>query len=164
MLTQNVNLTHTHPPGPVSRTAGPDHWDAVARAEVQMSWGETLSPSRPSRAARSSRRPSITMPYSAPGCCTALGALAHRFVENGIRIFGTAYERMDLAEDRSFVQHAVSRGNQFFTISWRNPGPEHADWDLELYAQSILDPGSNIRRGRALGPGAAGVRGGVHLG
>ena len=31
------------------------------------------------------------------------------------------YYFMDLAPGRSFVEHAVSRGLQYFTISWRNP-------------------------------------------
>ena len=32
------------------------------------------------------------------------------------------YYFMDLAPGRSFVEHAVCRGLQFFVISWRNPG------------------------------------------
>ena len=31
------------------------------------------------------------------------------------------YYFMDLAPERSFVEYAVSRGLQYFTISWRNP-------------------------------------------
>ena len=46
---------------------------------------------------------------------------------------------LDLAKDRSFVEYALSRGLQVFVTSWRNPGPEHADWDLDTYAQALVD-------------------------
>src|SRR4051794_17052600 len=48
------------------------------------------------------------------------------------------YYFMDLAPGRSFVEHAVSRGLQYFTISWRNPGEEHADWNLDTYVEACL--------------------------
>jgi polyhydroxyalkanoate synthase len=34
---------------------------------------------------------------------------------------------------RSLVEHAVSRGQMVFMISWRNPGVEQRDWDLARY-------------------------------
>ncbi len=40
---------------------------------------------------------------------------------------------MDLAPGRSFVEHAVSQGLQFFAISWRNPTPADRAWDLDRY-------------------------------
>jgi poly[(R)-3-hydroxyalkanoate] polymerase subunit PhaC len=40
---------------------------------------------------------------------------------------------LDLAPGRSLVEHAVSRGQQVFMISWRNPGAEHREWDLTRY-------------------------------
>jgi polyhydroxyalkanoate synthase len=48
------------------------------------------------------------------------------------------YYFMDLAPGRSFVEHAVSHGIPFFTISWRNPGPEQRGWDLDTYAAAVL--------------------------
>jgi polyhydroxyalkanoate synthase len=45
---------------------------------------------------------------------------------------------MDLAPKRSFVEYAVSRGLQFFVVSWRNPTAEHADWDLDTYAAAVV--------------------------
>ena len=45
---------------------------------------------------------------------------------------------LDLRPGRSFVEYAVSRGLQVFMLSWRNPGPEQADWDLDDYAQRVL--------------------------
>jgi polyhydroxyalkanoate synthase len=39
----------------------------------------------------------------------------------------------DLAPGRSMVEYAVSRGQQFFIVSWRNPTPEERDWGLSTY-------------------------------
>ena len=44
---------------------------------------------------------------------------------------------MDLAPKRSLTEYAVGRGVQFFTISWRNPGPEFRDKGLEDYVAAI---------------------------
>ena len=52
---------------------------------------------------------------------------------------------LDLAQDRSFVEYALSQGLQVFVTSWRNPGPEHADWNLDTYAQALLDATDAIR-------------------
>ena len=46
---------------------------------------------------------------------------------------------LDLAKDRSFIEYAVGQGLQVFVTSWRNPTTEHADWDLDTYAQALLD-------------------------
>jgi polyhydroxyalkanoate synthase len=48
------------------------------------------------------------------------------------------YYFLDLRPGRSFVEHAVAQGLQVFLISWRNPGPEQAAWDLDTYAATIL--------------------------
>ncbi len=48
------------------------------------------------------------------------------------------YYVLDLAKDRSFIEYAVSQGFQVFVTSWRNPGPEHGDWDLDTYAEALL--------------------------
>jgi polyhydroxyalkanoate synthase len=48
------------------------------------------------------------------------------------------YYFLDLSPGRSFIQYAVSRGIQFFAISWRNPRKEHGDWDLDTYAGAYL--------------------------
>lgn len=45
---------------------------------------------------------------------------------------------LDLRPGRSFVEYAVSQGLQVFLISWRNPGPEQADWDLDTYAGRVV--------------------------
>jgi polyhydroxyalkanoate synthase len=49
------------------------------------------------------------------------------------------YYFLDLAPGRSFIEHAVGKGIQFFVISWRNPKKEHAAWDLDSYAGAVLD-------------------------
>jgi polyhydroxyalkanoate synthase len=49
------------------------------------------------------------------------------------------YYFMDLAPKRSFVEYAVSQGVPMFATSWRNPGPEHAEWGLDEYVQTCLD-------------------------
>ncbi len=49
------------------------------------------------------------------------------------------YYFLDLAPGRSLTEYAVSRGIPFFTISWRNPGPEHADWTLDTYIEAVLE-------------------------
>jgi poly[(R)-3-hydroxyalkanoate] polymerase subunit PhaC len=48
------------------------------------------------------------------------------------------YYFMDLAPRRSFIEHAVAHGIPFFTISWRNPGPEQRSWDLDTYAAAVI--------------------------
>jgi polyhydroxyalkanoate synthase subunit PhaC len=45
---------------------------------------------------------------------------------------------MDLSPNRSFVEHAVSRGLSMFVISWRNPGPDDREYNLDVYASSVL--------------------------
>src|SRR5207244_12659878 len=47
------------------------------------------------------------------------------------------YYFMDLAPQRSFIEHAVARGIPFFVVSWRNPTSEHADWDFDTYAAAV---------------------------
>lgn len=48
------------------------------------------------------------------------------------------YYFLDLAPGRSLVEYVVSRGVPVFMISWRNPGPAQADWDLDTYAAAVL--------------------------
>jgi len=47
------------------------------------------------------------------------------------------YYFMDLAPGRSFVEHAVGHGLQFFVTSWRNVTREQADWGLDTYAEAV---------------------------
>jgi len=45
---------------------------------------------------------------------------------------------MDIAPGRSLIEYAVSKGQQVFAISWRNPTTEQRDWDLDTYGTAIL--------------------------
>jgi polyhydroxyalkanoate synthase len=46
---------------------------------------------------------------------------------------------LDLAPGRSFVEHLVSQGQQVFMVSWRNPGAQHASWNLDTYIHGVLE-------------------------
>ncbi|CAN5748866.1 class II poly(R)-hydroxyalkanoic acid synthase [soil metagenome] len=46
---------------------------------------------------------------------------------------------IDIAEQRSLVEHLVRSGQQVFVISWRNPDARHADWGLDTYGQAIIE-------------------------
>ncbi len=49
------------------------------------------------------------------------------------------YYVIDLAEQRSLVEHLVAGGQQVYVISWRNPDARHADWGLDTYGQAIIE-------------------------
>ena len=52
---------------------------------------------------------------------------------------------LDLAKDKSFVEYALNQGLQVFVTSWRNPSAEHSHWDLDTYAQALLEATDAIR-------------------
>lgn len=49
------------------------------------------------------------------------------------------YYVLDLAPGRSLVEHLVAQGHQVFLVSWRNPGPEQRDWNLDTYLAALLE-------------------------
>jgi polyhydroxyalkanoate synthase subunit PhaC len=49
------------------------------------------------------------------------------------------YYALDLAPGRSLVEHVVKEGQQTFVISWRNPDTEQGQFDLDTYAQAVLE-------------------------
>ncbi len=49
------------------------------------------------------------------------------------------YYVLDLAPGRSLVEHLVAQGHQVFLVSWRNPQPEHRDWNLDTYLAAVID-------------------------
>ncbi len=49
------------------------------------------------------------------------------------------YYVIDLAEQRSLVEHLVANGQQVYCISWRNPDARHADWGLDTYGQAVIE-------------------------
>ncbi len=46
---------------------------------------------------------------------------------------------LDLAPGRSMVEWLVQQGQQVFVISWRNPDVEQGHFDLDTYAQAVLE-------------------------
>ncbi len=49
------------------------------------------------------------------------------------------YYVMDLSPNKSLVGYLVANGLQVFTISWRNPTPEHREWGFDTYDHAILE-------------------------
>jgi polyhydroxyalkanoate synthase len=52
---------------------------------------------------------------------------------------------LDLRPGRSLVEYSVSRGLQTFVLSWRNPGKDQGDWDLDVYAARVLQAVDAVR-------------------
>jgi polyhydroxyalkanoate synthase len=52
---------------------------------------------------------------------------------------------LDLRPGRSFAEYATGRGLQTFMLSWRNPGPAQASWDLDTYARTVLAAVDTVR-------------------
>jgi polyhydroxyalkanoate synthase len=49
------------------------------------------------------------------------------------------YYIVDLAPGRSIVEHLVAQGQQVFVISWRNPDEHQSHFDLDTYAEAVLE-------------------------
>lgn len=49
------------------------------------------------------------------------------------------YYILDLARGRSLVEHLVAQGQQVFVMSWRNPAVAQGHFDLDTYAQAVLE-------------------------
>jgi len=49
------------------------------------------------------------------------------------------YYVIDLAQQRSLVEHLVGSGQQVFCISWRNPDARHAEWGLDTYGAGVVE-------------------------
>ncbi len=45
----------------------------------------------------------------------------------------------DLTPDRSLFQRLLDAGIPVFAISWRNPGKEERDWNIDTYADGIIE-------------------------
>jgi polyhydroxyalkanoate synthase len=46
---------------------------------------------------------------------------------------------VDLSPGRSLIEYLVARGQQVFTISWKNVTKKEADWDFDSYMEAIID-------------------------
>ncbi|MGZ8634313.1 MAG: PHA/PHB synthase family protein [Solirubrobacteraceae bacterium] len=49
------------------------------------------------------------------------------------------YYVLDLAPGRSVVEYLVASGQQVFVVSWRNPGDAQGHFDLDTYADAVLE-------------------------
>jgi polyhydroxyalkanoate synthase len=49
------------------------------------------------------------------------------------------YYVLDLAPGRSMVEWLVRQGQQVFVMSWRNPDAEQGHFDLDTYAEAVLE-------------------------
>lgn len=45
----------------------------------------------------------------------------------------------DLTPDRSLFQRLLQAGIPVYAISWRNPTREHSDWNIDTYADGVID-------------------------
>jgi polyhydroxyalkanoate synthase len=45
---------------------------------------------------------------------------------------------LDIAPGRSMIEYLVREGQQVFVISWRNPGAEQGHFDMDTYANAVL--------------------------
>src|ERR1700745_197263 len=52
---------------------------------------------------------------------------------------------LDLRPGRSFIEYSVGRGLQTFMLSWRHPGKEQRDWDLDTHPARVLRAIAAIR-------------------
>ena len=55
------------------------------------------------------------------------------------------YYVWDLSPGRSIVEWFVAQGMQVFTISWRNPTAEQADFNLDTYAEACVEAGGVVQ-------------------
>ena len=76
------------------------------------------------------------------------------------------YYILDLAPGRSLVEYLVGQGMQVFVISWRNPDEEQAHFDLDTYADAVLEARDAVADDHAAagGPPQRGVLGRDHHG
>lgn len=53
---------------------------------------------------------------------------------------------MDLTPVTSMVQFLLHNQQQVFTVSWKNPQKEHADWGMETYVNSLYKASEVVKR------------------
>ncbi|MCR9279199.1 MAG: alpha/beta fold hydrolase [Pseudomonadaceae bacterium] len=51
----------------------------------------------------------------------------------------------DLTPDRSLFQRLLEAGIPVYAVSWRNPSPEHASWNIDSYADGVISAIAAIR-------------------
>src|SRR2546429_8941467 len=77
---------------------------------------------------------------------------------------------LDLAPGRSLTEYLVAQGINYFTMVWRNPGPEDGHWGLDDYvaaqlrAMDVVREVSGSDRLGLLGACSGGLTGALLLG
>jgi polyhydroxyalkanoate synthase len=56
------------------------------------------------------------------------------------------YYAIDLASERSLVEHSVRQGRQMFVMSWRNPDARHRAWDFDTYVSAVVEALEAVER------------------
>jgi polyhydroxyalkanoate synthase len=56
------------------------------------------------------------------------------------------YYAWDLSPGRSIAEWFVAQGMQVFTLSWRNPTAEQADFNLDTYASACVEAGRAVQQ------------------
>lgn len=51
----------------------------------------------------------------------------------------------DLSPENSFFKFAIGQGFQVFTVSWKNPSPEHANWGIDAYIEALKEAVDAVR-------------------
>ena len=49
------------------------------------------------------------------------------------------YYFLDMAPKRSMVEYATANGLRLFMVSWRNPGLEQNEWNLDTYLSALYE-------------------------
>ncbi len=62
----------------------------------------------------------------------------HRFPLVMVPPMINKYYVTDIAPGRSMIEYFVSQGYRVFVISWRNPGRQARDWDLNTYGDAVV--------------------------
>ena len=55
------------------------------------------------------------------------------------------YYVTDLAPGRSMLEFFVAQGYQVFVLSWRNPGKDARNWDLDTYGEAVVNSIGTLR-------------------
>ncbi len=56
------------------------------------------------------------------------------------------YYVYDLSPEKSFFQYCVAEGLQTFTISWKNPTSDNADWGIDHYVTAVKEALDVVQR------------------
>jgi len=70
----------------------------------------------------------------------------HRFPLLMVPPMINKYYITDIAPGRSMLEYFVAQGYQVFAISWRNPGKDARNWDLNTYGEAVVNSVGVLRQ------------------